>query len=581
MSSSPTSDVLSEPLGILGAGMGGLISAHVLLQDGFKNITVITRDASVGGTWARHRVYDGLHINNVHGEYRFSSLEMPLPPDFDKTGGHITGLQMCEYMETFYSKLLKDKVKFAFEEEIVSVERNATGRWRVEVTGVQTQHKATYEFSRVIVATGGCSNPKIPHEMSLQEAKKVGYTGMVLHSSEFRSRMGDILATVKPKRTDDDEESGKVLVVGGGKSAMDICAKLAREGRRVVNVFETPDAFIAAPVTLPNFIRKSRLISALSPHVFLRTRLERFLHTTTIGSCIVRAFFHALQEASYFSYSIPRNSPLRGKNSVFWGIRTNDEGRVNDTSFYSLVNAGQIELVAPARATGYARDGKSIRISNGREIKADVVILATGWQSSWKKIFDENTATELGLGRHPASIDLNAASRQWDYKSLSNSPATHHRSEGNDYVTHLYRGIVPGKNINKRDFAIMGATFSSNITYSSEVAAHWISSYFQGDRMRLPRTPEDAIHEAEVRSAWMRRRYPNMLSWANESYSGTLDFWTWPQAADELLEDMHLPIMRSGGNWLTWPFRTIDMREILNLSQERKVLRDNLARGVV
>ncbi len=55
--------VLSEPIAILGTGVAGLISAYVLLQDGFSNVTVITRDHSVGGTWSRDRVYPGLCIN--------------------------------------------------------------------------------------------------------------------------------------------------------------------------------------------------------------------------------------------------------------------------------------------------------------------------------------------------------------------------------------------------------------------------------------------------------------------------------------------------------------------------------------
>ena len=49
-------------VGIIGAGAAGLITAHVLLQDGF-NVQVITRDMSVGGVWAKQRVYPGLAIN--------------------------------------------------------------------------------------------------------------------------------------------------------------------------------------------------------------------------------------------------------------------------------------------------------------------------------------------------------------------------------------------------------------------------------------------------------------------------------------------------------------------------------------
>jgi cation diffusion facilitator CzcD-associated flavoprotein CzcO len=55
-------DSTTAAVGIIGAGAAGLITAHVLLQDGF-NVQVITRDISVGGVWAKERVYPGLSIN--------------------------------------------------------------------------------------------------------------------------------------------------------------------------------------------------------------------------------------------------------------------------------------------------------------------------------------------------------------------------------------------------------------------------------------------------------------------------------------------------------------------------------------
>lgn len=54
---------LHSPIGIIGTGIAGLITAHVLLRDGFTSVTLLSRDASVGGTWARGRVYEGLFTN--------------------------------------------------------------------------------------------------------------------------------------------------------------------------------------------------------------------------------------------------------------------------------------------------------------------------------------------------------------------------------------------------------------------------------------------------------------------------------------------------------------------------------------
>ena len=47
----------------------------------------------------------------------------------------------------------------------------------------------------------------------------------------------------------------------------------------------------------------------------------------------------------------------------------------------------------------------------------------------------------------------------------------------------------------------------------------------------------------------------------------------WPQLVDDLLEDMGVPAMRSGGNWLTWPFKVVDLNEISTLKAERDAIR--------
>lgn len=48
----------------------------------------------------------------------------------------------------------------------------------------------------------------------------------------------------------------------------------------------------------------------------------------------------------------------------------------------------------------------------------------------------------------------------------------------------------------------------------------------------------------------------------------------WPQAMDDLLDDMGVPSMRGGGNWLTWPFKIISPAEIKNLGEERRAKRE-------
>ena len=97
------------------------------------------------------------------------------------------------------------------------------------------------------------------------------------------------------------------------------------------------------------------------------------------------------------AYGIQIGSPLRRVHPIFWGNRFGDEGHVRPDSFYSLANAGEIEVIAPARVLGYAEDG--LLLSNGTLFRPKVVILATGYQSSWSPIFTRESFVSFAFPR--------------------------------------------------------------------------------------------------------------------------------------------------------------------------------------
>ena len=140
-------------------------------------------------------------------------------------------------------------------------------------------------------------------------------------------------------------------------------------------------------------------------------------------------------------------------------MRTNDEGTGRKDGFHALVNAGKIELVAPARAAGYAADGNSVVLEDGRTIRAGAVVLATGFRSSWNGIFDEEIMEDLGLGRHATTVSM--SDRQWAYTSLPDTPSS--SSKQGAQAPSLYRGIVPAKNILRRDLVVNGAIVCSSL----------------------------------------------------------------------------------------------------------------------
>ncbi|KAJ6471197.1 FAD/NAD-P-binding domain-containing protein [Mycena vulgaris] len=548
---------------IIGSGPAGIITAYTLLQDGFSQVQILTRDSTAGGVWASERVYPGLQINNVHGEYRFSAMDMPPPAD---AGGRLTGNDLRAYMQAFSAKFLQRVIRF--NTEVIDIRRDeATSVWFITVEDKTTASREILEFSRVVLCTGGCSTPKVPEALSPAAAIRAGFCGPVIHSKYFASQLDRILETIPPFSPNQKSATKSVVVVGGGKSAQDMAAYLANEGRKVAVVFESADAFLASPRPLPEFIRKSRLLAIMSGNIVLRSRLERFLHGTWLGGKITEFFWSALNQSSLEALSVTRGSPLYNVRSLFWSNSVNDEGVAQKNRFHALVNSGTIEVIAPARVQGFGPDGESVVLSDGQIIKADLVLLATGYSSSWSNIFDKDTAEQVGLNRH-APDPYFASKSQWDYYSLANPPAS--PPDSAQWASSIYNGIVPAKNIARRDFAINGAVFTTNVGYTWEVVAHWISSYFLRDDMAIPKTPEEAYQHTERNAAWIRRRFPDVLERLNESYSSVVALWTWPQYADQLLEEMGLRSMRSGGNWFTWPFRVIDLKELSSLGEERK-----------
>ncbi|KZP03480.1 FAD/NAD-P-binding domain-containing protein [Athelia psychrophila] len=525
---------MAKTVGIIGAGAAGLVTAHTLLQDGF-DVTVLTRDPSPGGVWCKERLYPNILINNVNSEYRFSALPMPERPDFKATGGRLSGEDMRGYMESYADRFVKNSIRYNVE--VLRVQRVESGskepNWAITFRDRGTGAQGVLKYDKLVLCTGGCSQPLIPASLSPTNA---AFDGIIVHSSEFRSRLSDItsLAETSP---------GRVVVVGGGKSAMDIAAYLTNQGLKVTVVFETTDGFLASPMPLPDFVRKSRLMSLLSPHIVLKTPIERFFHTTWLGSAIVLGFWSILQMASLFTFNIAKDSPLRKTRSLFLSVRANDEGVGRPNSFYDLVNRGKIELAAPARMASYGPDRKSVLLNDGRVLAADAVILATGFKSSWGPIFDDATKQELGLGNYPPPTTESEA-HHWDYTTLAHTPPS--KQGGAQWASSLYRGVVPAKNILRRDFAVNGAVFSANNGLVFETASHWISSYFLEDAfLRVPSSPKEAFESTDREGAYLRKRHPEALLWMNESYS-VVKFFTWPQFIDDLFEDMGVPTYRSG-----------------------------------
>ncbi|MEY8014404.1 FAD-dependent oxidoreductase [Mycobacterium servetii] len=58
-------------IGVIGAGIAGLVTAKVLREDGFE-VIVFEKEQAIGGVWTQSRTYPGLRTNNSRDTYAFS-----------------------------------------------------------------------------------------------------------------------------------------------------------------------------------------------------------------------------------------------------------------------------------------------------------------------------------------------------------------------------------------------------------------------------------------------------------------------------------------------------------------------------
>jgi putative flavoprotein involved in K+ transport len=180
---------------IIGAGQAGLATAFAARRHGLHPV-VLEASNLPAGSWPTY--YESLRL---FSPARFSSLpERPFPGDPDR---YPTRDEVVAYLVD-YADWLGADIRLGERARSVRLEQGALV--------VETERRRSLHAPRVVVATGGFGSPHRPALPGLAD-----FAGGVLHSSEYRS----------PERFRDQ----RVLVVGGGNSAVQIGAELATVAR--------------------------------------------------------------------------------------------------------------------------------------------------------------------------------------------------------------------------------------------------------------------------------------------------------------------------------------------------------------
>lgn len=269
---------------IVGAGQAGLAAAHALARKGIApgdEMLILDGNDGPGGAW-RHR-WDSLTLGNAHGIADLPGLPMPRP-DPEVPASDLVADYYGTYEDTFDLQVRRPA-------RVIRVDGNTPGP--LTVTAMMDGQCSCLQTRMLINATGTWTHPYIPYVPGIDR-----FTGRQLHTTDYTRK--------------EDFDGERVLVVGGGLSAVQFLLELHEPGGAASTVWATRRP--------PNFVDRTfdnddgtwgraveRRVRADTergrrPASVVRNTgipaLPRYLDGVTAGTLVSRGMFTRIDESS-------------------------------------------------------------------------------------------------------------------------------------------------------------------------------------------------------------------------------------------------------------------------------------------
>lgn len=145
-------------VGIVGAGVAGLITAHTLQQCGY-DVTIYDEHDEVGGVWSSSRRYPGVTTQSPKDTYAFSSFPMPSHyPEFP------SGEQVQAYLEAFARQAGLERC-LRLGERVIKTEQVVSG-WEITVSSFPSRAECRHLGSQSSLTSSSLPLAPFPHPTS-------------------------------------------------------------------------------------------------------------------------------------------------------------------------------------------------------------------------------------------------------------------------------------------------------------------------------------------------------------------------------------------------------------------------------
>ncbi|KAL1954743.1 hypothetical protein VTO42DRAFT_743 [Malbranchea cinnamomea] len=321
----PETELHRPRIAVIGAGLTGVSAASHCVGHGcdVKVFEARSKEKGLGGIWSRVNSTSALQIHSIMFRFHPSVKWESAYPTQEQIKGEIVSL---------WKRYSLDK-RTVFDTPVKSVDRIAEGRWIVN--GDEAAHGT---FDGIIAAVGSCGDPKMP---SLPHQEK--FKGEIYHSSDLDGKDG------KGKR---------VLIIGGGSSAVEALEFAVKAGASEINVLSRSDKWIIPRNLVVDVLLASNVLgqeTRLSwiPEFFLR-----------------KLFYRDLQDISPTDKGVFMDTPMVNSD-LFDLIR---QGKANWLRG-DIIDVTERGIIFNHRSRGVPKSGPGHQIF----VQGDMIIMATGF----------------------------------------------------------------------------------------------------------------------------------------------------------------------------------------------------------
>jgi cation diffusion facilitator CzcD-associated flavoprotein CzcO len=339
---------------IIGAGMSGLGLAVQLIRNyGYRDFQIVEKVADVGGTWLVN-TYPGCGCDVASHFYSYS---FELNPDWSQKFSMRSEIQA-------YFRGVAEKYKIVphvtFNTTVERARWDDEGQcWETTLKDQRTKETYT-KRSRILVS--GVGNLSVPRDCELPGADK--YKGKLFHSALWDHKF--------------DWKDKDVVVLGNGCSATQFVPVMAEDAKSITQ-FARQAQYLAER---PNPVYSSAF-KALMKYMPFAMRIYRlklyadmekdFASMETEGGASIRQGL--VEENERY---VKRVAPEKYWDALIPKHEIGCKRKVMDTGYLASLHRSNVELIASDPVTELTTHG--VKTQSGRELHADAIVLATGFQ---------------------------------------------------------------------------------------------------------------------------------------------------------------------------------------------------------